>query len=160
MVNFLELHRSQLLHLLLQLPGIITSILTNFLSVHPFLVRKYFLTKDISTSSKQGFLPLFKTMACNLIKAIFCKMIVAIEWFNSQVTIQAAMVHQISKVNFKKYIKVPIKTKRTEAIIITARSPLSLRGITNTPAKVLNYNMAYSSKPLIMSQTKILLNSS
>jgi hypothetical protein len=87
-------------------------------------------------------------------------MIVAIEWFNSQLTIQAAMVQQISKVNFKKYIKVPIKTKRIEAIIITAGSPLSLRGITNTPAKVLNYNMAYSSKPLIMSQTKILLNSS
>jgi len=40
----------------------------------------------------------------NLFKPIICKMIVAIEWFSSLVTIQVAIVQQISKVNFKKYI--------------------------------------------------------
>ena len=101
-VNFLELHLSQLQHLLLQLHGpITTSTLNNFLSVNPFLKAKLFLKEDLTSSTKEG---LFKTKECNLIKPkIECKMKL-IEWFISLVTIQASTVKKISKVNFKKYI--------------------------------------------------------
>ena len=101
-VTFLELLRSQLLHQLLQLLApTTTSILNSFLSVHPFQGAKHFLKEGISNITKEA---LSRMKESNLFKPIICKMIVAIEWFSSLVTIQVAIVQQISKVNFKKYI--------------------------------------------------------
>lgn len=100
--NSLELHRSQLLHQLLQLlDPTRTCILNSFVSVHLFLGAKLFKKEYNSNFTKEA---LSRIKESNLFKPIVCKMIVAIEWFSSVVTIQAAIEQQISKVNFKKYI--------------------------------------------------------